>query len=389
MSRTQQQGEALHNDVLANILSYLNWTEVMKCRVVSPEWRDAVLVTHVQELAVDSLDITRDLVSLAAAMPCLQNLMFHYRKENDDDEYVYDDELLASAGGFQQLRGLIMTIPAGIDSPICTMQLHHLEELDLGGCTTGWDLADLSGIPKLKNLSLGNANLTGDLSSLQCFSQTLAILHICCCSRVTGDLHTLASFTRLKSLDVRYTRVTGDVREIGLADFPCLMEKFRLGREVYGGWAINRIVDAPEVMEAWCRFAIRNPGISIDRLRLLDEVLDLHVDGVFSPRYLEVVRFGPRCGWRWTSRVERHCEIHWINSEPRPDDNGYDEYVGDLADKNGLTSIYRGLLVPPSIEDHNIMLSESTEEHDHYQRFQLPDDFIFQFPDDFIDSDSR
>jgi len=319
--------------------------------------------------------------------------MFHYRSLDDDDEYFFDDELLASAGGFQQLRGLIMKEGVGGEieaSSIRTMQLHHLEELDLDFCTFEWDLADLSGIPKLKNLSLGNDNLTGDLSSLQCFSQTLAILHICCCSRVMGDLHTLASFTRLKSLDVRYTRVTGDVREIGLADFPCLMEKCRLGREVYGGWAISRIVDAPEVMEAWCRFAIRNPGISIDRLRLLDEVLDLQVDGFFPPRYLEVVRFGPRCGWRWTSRVERHCKIHWINSEPRPDDNGYDEYVGDLADKmNGPTSIYRGLLVPPSIEDHNIMLSESTEEHDHYQRFQLPDDFIFQFPDDFIDSDSR
>ena len=34
---TKQQGETLHCDVLANILSDLPWTEVMKCRVVSPE----------------------------------------------------------------------------------------------------------------------------------------------------------------------------------------------------------------------------------------------------------------------------------------------------------------------------------------------------------------
>ena len=363
MSTTQQQGEALHNDVLANILSYLNWTEVMKCRVVSPEWRDAVLVTHVQELEVDSRVIARALTSLAAAMPCLQNLIFNYRPDDDDDDVV-NDELLASARGFQQLRGLIMTeIQA---SPIRTMQLHHLEELDLYHCTFEWDLADLSGIPNLKNLSCTfNKNLTGDLSSLQCFSQTLAILRIYCCSRVTGDLHTLASFTRLKILELRGTGVTGDVREIGLADFPCVME-IGLGHEVYGGWTINRIVDAPEIMEAWCRFAIRNPGISID-LCLEDEVLELQVDEFF-PRYLEVVRCGPRCGWRWTNEYDRgHCEIHWINSEPRPDDNGYDEYVGDLADTtNGPISIYRGLFVPPSIEDYNIMLSELTEEHYYY-----------------------
>jgi hypothetical protein len=381
MSMTQQQGEALHNDVLANILSYLNWTEVMKCRVVSPEWRDAVLVTHVQGLDVDSRVIARAVTSLAAAIPCLQNLMLHdipFRSEDDDDDdddNVVNDELLASAEGFQQLRGLIMTeIQASpirtmteIQAfPIRTMQLHNLEKLDLDSCTFEWDLADLSGIPNLKKLTCSfNYNLKGDLSSLQCFSQTLAILRINGCSRVTGDLHTLASFTRLKSLELCFTRVTGDVRVIGLADFPCVMEKFSLGNDVYGGRTINRIVDAPEVMEAWCRFAIRNPGIWIDLLYLSDFSPDLQVH-VFFPRYLVVVRCGPRCGWRWTNG-EGHCEIHWINSEPLLDDNGYDEYVRDLADTtNGPISFYRGLLVPPSIEDYNIMLSELTEEHEYY-----------------------
>jgi len=42
----------------------------MKCRLVSPEWRDAVLITPVQELAVDKLGIARAIASLTTGMPC-------------------------------------------------------------------------------------------------------------------------------------------------------------------------------------------------------------------------------------------------------------------------------------------------------------------------------
>lgn len=74
---------------------------------------------------------------------------------------------------------------------------------------------------------------------------------------MTGDVHTLASFPRLESFDVSGTRVTGDVRKIGSTDFPCV-KKITLAEHVYGGFTINRIADAPEVMEAWCRLETRH-----------------------------------------------------------------------------------------------------------------------------------
>ena len=58
----------LHGDLLARILSYLPWTEVMKCRVVSREWRDAALITPVQELVIDKEDIALALPFLS--LPC-------------------------------------------------------------------------------------------------------------------------------------------------------------------------------------------------------------------------------------------------------------------------------------------------------------------------------
>lgn len=59
-------------------------------------------------------------------------------------------------------------------------------------------------------------------------------------------------------------------------------------------------------------------------------------------------------GWRWTNTHSRgHCDINWFDVKPRPNDNGYDDYVRDVAVLiNGRTSFYRGFLVPPSPEEH-------------------------------------
>ena len=88
-----------------------------------------------------------------------------------------------------------------------------------------------------------------------------------------------------------------------------------------GGNIINRIVDTPEVMEAWCRFEIRNLGLFQSKNGLLYLSLDeAQQSSSGLPLVLGIVRYGPRCGWKWI-----HCEVHWINGEPRPDENGYDE----------------------------------------------------------------
>jgi hypothetical protein len=368
--RPKQMG-VLHGDVLARILSCLPWTEVMNCRLVSREWRDAALITPVQELVVDEEDIALALPSLAAAFPCLQYLEFVGGRLPNLD---VNDELfvLTLLRGFHQLTSLVM-IKANLQaSAPCIMQFHSLEALDVGGnCALVWNLADLSALPRLKTLSCAaNYKLTGDLSSLQVLSQTLTILDLYYCPEVTGDLHALAFFPCLERLKVFGTNVSGDVRKIESTDFPCLKE-IQLGNHVYGGRTINHIEDAPKVMEAWYRFRTRNPG-NFERnhhhLLLAYEAPERLMyqetpDSLVAPLSLEMVRIGPRCGWRWigfklTSGNHEGCEINWFNTEPRPGDNGHDEYVRDLAVKIGSNRLYRGLFVPPSPEEHRRMCSK-------------------------------
>ena len=196
---TKQQEETLHGDVLARILSSLPWAEVMKCRVVCLEWRDAVLSTPVQELVVDTRGIACALPSLATAIPCLQKLKFE--SGPPDDKFLVDDEMFYLARGFQRLTSLVMSRTAlRTCAPPHLMQLHHLETIDLTHATLlVWDLSDLSAIPGLKNLVCPlNNKLAGDILCLQFLSQTLVQLDLFGCSRVVGYLHSLALFPLLE-----------------------------------------------------------------------------------------------------------------------------------------------------------------------------------------------
>ena len=58
--RKQTEGPCdtvLHGDMLARIMSYLAWKEVMNCRVVNHVWREAARNAPIQELYVDREDV--------------------------------------------------------------------------------------------------------------------------------------------------------------------------------------------------------------------------------------------------------------------------------------------------------------------------------------------
>jgi hypothetical protein len=109
VKKRPKQVEVLHGDVLARILSYLPWNKVMNCRVVSREWRDAALITPVQEMVVDEEDIALALPSLAAALPCLQSLEFVRGKLPYEIAYLnVNDQIFRLTRGFHQLTSLVM-----------------------------------------------------------------------------------------------------------------------------------------------------------------------------------------------------------------------------------------------------------------------------------------
>ena len=111
----------------------------------------------------------------------------------------------------------------------------------MGGALLKWDLEVLTGLPSLKELGLiGERNsistsMTGNnINSLRVLKDMLTKIEIKFCFYVEGDFMDLADFPRLRVLDLRWTTVTGDVREICEFNFSAL-EVLTLPSGVYGG----------------------------------------------------------------------------------------------------------------------------------------------------------
>jgi hypothetical protein len=359
--RKQKEGPCdavLHGDMLARIMSYLAWKEVMNCRVVNHVWREAARNTPIEELYVDREDVALALQAISLALPGLRKLTFFFETFNFD----VNDEIFALAQGFRKLSSLRM-IRTKLEACVpLIMQLNNLRSLNLDwNMQLVWNLADLSAIPRLKKLRCKyNYQLTGDLSSLQVLCETMTICDLWACRRVTGDLHILSSFPHLEILSVFATNVTGDIRKIGSAHFP-LLKKLDVSSGVLGGKHFTRIADAPEVMQAWYSLETKHPGIFCRQVELAIDAPErqqyLEIDCPYSkqllPLTVQMISFGPRLGWRWTNGLtDGSCDIHWFDDEPSRSANGYDEYVRALERANSPHRHFRGFLVPPTPQEH-------------------------------------
>lgn len=94
----------------------------------------------------------------------------------------------------------------------------------------------LAGLPLLKDLHCyyNYDSLTGNISTLRVLTDTLTTVVISICYSVEGNFMDLADFPHLKLLNLRFTAVTGDIREIRESDFSAL-ESLSLPSGVYGG----------------------------------------------------------------------------------------------------------------------------------------------------------
>jgi len=126
----------------------------------------------------------------------------------------------------------------------------------------------LAGFPILKELKLSNnRHLTGNINSLRVLKETLVMVGIGgieYCENVQGNFMDLADFARLKELDLSWTAVTGDIRDICERDF-LAMEELALPNGVYGGigFAFQRISDAPDVISSLYPIMKRRPVLNI------------------------------------------------------------------------------------------------------------------------------
>jgi len=109
----------------------------------------------------------------------------------------------------------------------------------------------LGGTPSLKELDcFSNQYMSGNLSSLRVFKDTLEAVKVYDCRRIEGNFMDMADFPRLKELDLRATNVTGDIRDMTGNDFPSLGSLF-LPKSILGGYAyeFQNVSDMPSFIQ--------------------------------------------------------------------------------------------------------------------------------------------
>ena len=130
-----------------------------------------------------------------------------------------------------------------------------------------WDLEMLAGLPLLKDLHCyyNYYSLTGNISTLRVLTDTLTTVVISICYSVEGNFMDLADFPHLKLLNLRFTAVTGDIREISESDFSA-MESLSLPSGVYGGmgYEFQLISDGPDVINTLYCIKKQRPNLLED-----------------------------------------------------------------------------------------------------------------------------
>eukprot|EP00984_Skeletonema_dohrnii_P008181 scaffold3005_cov102-Skeletonema_dohrnii-CCMP3373.AAC.6 len=226
-------------------------------------------------------------------------------------------------------------------------------------------LSTSSGFPLLEDLDLVHAQqCIGNISSLRAFKGTLKSLHISRCLGVRGNFMDLADFPHLKRLELRLTPVTGDIRDIGVHDFPAL-ESLYLPDTVHGGseYKFQQISDVPAFMHTVHLLLQRTPTLfskhylsTAFNWTLSEDSPDWYEEGEsefpYPPFDLQFIQAGSRRGWSWytSERGEYWCEINWLDPEPDSESGDYGTYIDELQDQDveNFVNFYRGYYQPPT-----------------------------------------
>jgi hypothetical protein len=256
-----------------------------------------------------------------------------------------------------------------------------LQKLDISfGKYLKWDLEMLAGLPVLKELHChGNPCLTGNISSLRVLRDTLEKVTTRFCSNVEGNFMDLADFPHLKELDLDCTAVTGDIRDTSENDFSSL-EKLTLPRGVYGGLVceIQRISDAPDLMRSVNLFYKQRPALKMGfwcgKLSVGSPDWYELRNVYFTPPFcIKLVQAGSRAGYRWEASYHgrtphancKFCgEVNWLDPEPDPESDGYENYTEELEEINSKVHFYKGFHQPPTEEEYNQLCGRLDEEGD-------------------------
>jgi hypothetical protein len=365
---------------------------VQLSRCVSKKSADAVKKTSEPIVAssyryfgVNSVLYYNALAVMADAMPGLQQVRLESSKYGEEDFKFNDGEEpeeiartaeytalnivdVLSPANFPNLHALYIDSDAPLNGKYPSLfNFSNLEKLTISRCNTikfGFDM--LAGLPSLKEFEcVHNKLATGNLKDLSVCQNTLERIEIVCSdSSIGGNFMDLANFPHLKSLRLRQTKVTGQLRDIGDNDFPKL-EVLNLPSTVVGGdrYEIQRVAEAKELINDLLPLRRKRPELFSDRYfhwKLSDESEDIANPRMdeYMPDYhnycFSFVQAGSRLGWRWEKKFDytpdHPFEVHWLDPVPNKKSNDYQAYA-DVAKSfipSGAGRFFKGLYEPPS-----------------------------------------
>ncbi len=372
-------------DVLANILGFLELDDIMCNRRLNKKVMEAVRKTIVPltYFGVESVVEYNAMNVMTRALPNLQQIVLRsfedehkYSDGEDPDEgWAALDETadwtsldIEIISNFSRLRILEIDY-ARLNGryPILFNSFPLLQNLRISCCHhLKWDLEMLAGLPLLKELDcFSNSRLTGNINNLRELKGTLEIVNFSYCKLVEGNFMDLADFPHLKKLDLLYTDVTGDIRDIGNNDFSSL-ECLRLSTGVYGGWGyeLQRISDAPDLIRSLYLLKKRRPLLAIlkgwhgELSADSPDWYESEIDESF-PFYIHFVKAGPRIGYQWEDKYgDDSCEVNWLDPEPDRESSDYEKYFKEMCNIDGKVKLFKGFHQPPTEEEYNRILDE-------------------------------
>ena len=377
-------------DELANIFAFLPvmkevgflaLKDIMSKRRINKKSREVVKKTIVPltDFRVGSMIRYNAMTVMARAMPNLQRITLcnlRNRHKWSDGEDPDETELAAITANytshdieiisnFSKLR--ILEIYGGLNGryPFLFNSFPLLQKLDVSQCEyLKFDLEMLAGFPVLKELDCYcNRCVTGNISSLRLLKDTLEKVSIFRSDNVQGNFMDLADFPRLKELDLQFTAVTGDIRDIGESDFSSL-EIFDLPYGVYGGrfYQLQSISDGADLVRAVYPLKKHHPLLNMKcplqdlSWTLMEDSPDWYtgedVNGDDPPFYIAFVKAGSRLGYRWKTDQHNPCEVNWLDPEPDRESSDYGKYIEELQEIERDVSTYSGFHQPPTEEQY-------------------------------------
>ncbi len=363
-------------DVLADIYAFLPLKNIICLRGINNKSREAVRVAipPPSYFSVHNMRTYNAMNVMATELPNLQQIVIgdlgNRDKWSDGEDpnegwaartADYTSHDIGIISNFNKLRILEIDTFLNGRYPVF-FGFSLLQKLIIHNCTyLKWDLEMLSGLPELKEFVCnGNYGLTGTINSLRVLKDTLEVVYIKHCSRVEGNFMDLADFPRLKELDLDYTAVTGDIRDIGEHDFSAL-ERLTLPKGVYGtvGYEFQSISDAPDLVRAVYTFNKQRPSLKMSNWYGIlsrgspDWYESADDDDDTPPLCICFVGAGSRLGYRWVTNNERPCEVNWLDDQPDRESSDYEEYIVQLEKIQDEIGMYRGFHQPPTEEEYH------------------------------------